>query len=156
MTKHPLLLRSIVGVGFAVLGGCAGDPAQLANPTETLDDIVSALRNFGISNESYYAEHRTFTEALGELQSEFTWAPDSVDLTVRLSDDRQGWAALATHVRAGPDFGCVLAWGAAPPVATPQGVPHDGSNLIVCDQVFDEATNRNGVAPPAGEIGDAP
>ena len=142
------VLRATYLTLWMLLGGCASEPAQLEDPDGTLDDIIAALRSFGIANEFYYAEHGSFTADVGELQSQGEWAPDSVELNVEVTDDQQGWSALVTHVRTGPGVGCVMVWGNAPTIETPQGVPHDGSNLIVCDDVFDTATDRYGVAPP--------
>ena len=143
-------------VGLIAMSGCERQPARLVDPDETYAQIRSAIRNFAISNEFFSVETGAFTADFNELQSEFEWALDSVELKVEVTADRQGWSVVATHQRAGPDVGCVLVYGNAP-AETPGGVPwvpHDGGHLIVCDDVFDAVTDRPGLAPSRSADGD--
>lgn len=137
--------NSAVSYFLGSIEGPSTDPDQL------LDDIVAVLRDFGIANEIHYADHRVFSDDPPDASATRMWVRDSVELTVRVTEDAQGWSALATHVRSGPGAGCVMKWGNASAIETPGGIPHDGGTLIVCDRLFDDAQVRYGVAPPTAE-----
>ena len=122
----------------AALVSCSGGPEEYIDPGPAFEQIRSVVRDFAIANEFYYAEESEFTDDVVRLQRDFEWPnADSVDLQVVLDANRDGWGVVGTHVRLGPAVGCVLAWGRRPPIETPSGVPHDGSNEIVCDSVAD-------------------
>jgi len=52
----------------------------------------SALKNLATAQENYYAEHNTYTDAIGDL----TFEPEDT-ITVSLSATTNAWSAEAAH-----------------------------------------------------------
>ncbi len=128
----------------ASLGGATLWAQLPAERTSAPDERVSAhdqvqkvVHNFAIANEFHYSENRRYTDDIVQLQERFRWThADSVNLSIWVRPDGQGYQVVGTHVRFGLTRGCAIFAGDVDPVATPGGqLPEDQgrSRRIACD-----------------------
>lgn len=128
------------------LGACWPGSERVADGQAAGEQIRHIMSRFAVANEFHHEDEGTYTDDLKRLQEGSEWSnADSVRLQVTLAPGGTGWAVVGTHKRVGASLGCALAWGEPVPVETPGGVPHDGSNRIVCDEQL--ATRGNQDAP---------
>lgn len=91
-----------------------------AAPAPTLTTVLgSRVRQLMVAEESYFADHMTYTRDLAALGFPRPATPaaarrDSVTLTVTAANDR-GWSATISH-RAWPGRSCVVYVGTVPAV----------------------------------------